>query len=83
LIWRAYVNKRGSLNVGRRVELSTGLLTTITSRINGGKAELSDFAPHEVEAKSDIAEISKAFGGVVLSKEEYKSSRKSLKGKKK
>lgn len=47
LVWAAYMDKRGTLNVGRHVESGAALIAAMLSRINGGKADVSDFTPHE------------------------------------
>ena len=46
LAWVAYRDKFGSLNTGRRIELSGAIVALQTNRMGGGKAELIDFMPH-------------------------------------
>lgn len=46
LAWVAYRDKFGSLNTGRRIELSGAIVALQTNRMGGGKAELTDFMPH-------------------------------------
>ncbi|WP_460150075.1 phage tail assembly protein T [Pseudomonas sp. S3_A03] len=46
LAWSAYRDKYGTLNVGRRMELSTAIIALQVNRGAGGKAELVDFMPH-------------------------------------
>lgn len=46
LAWSAYRDKYGTLNLGRRMELSTAIIALQVNRGNGGKAELVDFMPH-------------------------------------
>ena len=55
----AYLRLRGSLNLGRRIESSTALLTTTYLRSKGGTAEMSDFMPHE---RDDIATVEDVMG---------------------
>lgn len=46
LAWVAYRDKHGSLNLARRIELATALISLQVNRSGGGKAELYDFMPH-------------------------------------
>lgn len=46
LAWRAYIVKRGSLNVGLRIEGGIAILAAQINRALGGKASARDFAPH-------------------------------------
>lgn len=46
LAWVAYRDKHGTLDVGRRIELSTAIIALQVNRSAGGKAEISDFMPH-------------------------------------
>ena len=45
LQWVAYINKRGSLNVGRRLDRGFAMLTKYLLTVNGHKAEIEDFLP--------------------------------------
>lgn len=47
MIWQAYIQERGSLNLGRRIEVGTGITSFYTARAAGAKVKLSDFMPHE------------------------------------
>jgi len=51
LIWRSYIQRRGSLNVGRRVEQSLASLCLMFAQANFKQTDLSryDFMPHEDE----------------------------------
>jgi hypothetical protein len=61
--WFAYIRKRGSLNVGRRVESGFALLTTTYIKSKGGKADIYDFMPHEEEpVATDIRDLASIFG---------------------
>lgn len=46
LSWCAYVRKRGTLNLGMRVEAGFALLATMVNRATGGQAKMEDFMPH-------------------------------------
>jgi len=47
LQWFEYIRRRGSLNLGRRIECGFALLASMYNRAHGGKVEYHDFAPHE------------------------------------
>lgn len=47
--WQAYVERRGSLSIGRRVEASGALTTFMVNRMAGGKVKLDDLMPHEAK----------------------------------
>ncbi|VVO24023.1 hypothetical protein [Pseudomonas fluorescens] len=59
LAWVAYRDKFGSLNTGRRIELSGAIVALQTNRTGGGKAELTDFMPH---AERPAVELEQAMG---------------------
>lgn len=59
LSWFAFINKRGSLNDGMRLEGGFALIAMMISRAMGGKAEMADFMPH-VE-KDDPLSIDSVF----------------------
>lgn len=40
-----FIQRNGSVNLGRRMEQGFALVSMVTNRANGGKAELSDFLP--------------------------------------
>lgn len=54
LAWSAYRDKYGTLNVGRRMEVSTAIIALQVNRGNGGKAELTDFMPHAEQQAIDL-----------------------------
>ena len=62
LQWFAYLRKRGSIHIGRRIECGIGLLALQQNRQHGGKAELSDFTPHEDQPEASVDDILAAFG---------------------
>jgi len=45
----AYVEQKGSLNLGDKVERGFALLATILNNVNGGKATFDDFLPKRGE----------------------------------
>ena len=49
--WAAYRAKRGSFNIGRRVERGAALLAAlfVNSKTKHGDFDIYDFAPHEDE----------------------------------
>lgn len=57
LAWVAYRDKYGTLNLGRRMELSTAIIALQVNRGNGGNAELVDFMPN---AETQPLELEKA-----------------------
>ena len=59
LAWVAYRDKHGSLDIGRRIELSTALIAVQVNRSGGGKAELFDFMPHHVRPGADLEQAMK------------------------
>lgn len=62
--WAEYIRKRGSLNVGQRVEAAVAVLATQINRALGGKAEVIDFLPHWDQPEVDIEDLAKMFGAV-------------------
>lgn len=62
--WAEYIHKRGSLNVGQRVEAAIAVLATQINRALGGKAEVIDFLPHWDQPEVDIEDLAKMFGAV-------------------
>jgi hypothetical protein len=62
--WVEYMRKRGSLNVGQRVEAAIAVLSTQVNRALGGKAEFADFAPHWDQPEPKLEDIATIFGAV-------------------
>lgn len=58
MAWRAYIYKRGSLNIGLRVERGFALISTVVNRAAGGKAEMEDFMPHADKPKEEASLVS-------------------------
>lgn len=54
--WIKYRNKRGSLNVGMRVERGAALLSTLyaNSKSKHGGYKITDFMPHEEEPPIEL-----------------------------
>jgi hypothetical protein len=50
-----FIRRNGSLNIGHRLEQGFALVSMVTNRVNGGKAEISDFLPDR-SANDDSAE---------------------------
>lgn len=53
LSWKAYMRKRGSLNIGRRLESGFALLAMVVNRTGGGKAKMDSFMPYEHPPEQD------------------------------
>lgn len=64
LDWAAYIRKRGSLNIGRRIECSIALLAYQFNRVHGGKSQYSDYTPHEKESEDSLKDIMRLFKAV-------------------
>ena len=61
--WFRYLAKRGSLNLGRRIESAAALIVTTYLKSKGAKdVTMFDFMPHEEEPAAGIEDIVKAFG---------------------
>ena len=54
--WAKYRAKRGSLNVGLRVERGAALLATLEANSKGGNFTLSDFAPYHDQPELSLDE---------------------------
>ena len=65
--WFQYVEKRGSLNIGRRLEYGFALLLHVYLQSKGNKrTDIFDFMPHEsrpeTEVQLEIDDIVRLFG---------------------
>lgn len=49
--WCAFIRKRGTLNLGTRLELGVALLATVIKTSAGHRAKMSDFLPKREEDK--------------------------------
>lgn len=76
VLWNAYIQKRGSLHIGRRVEISGAIVASMLSRVHGGKSQFLDFAIHEREKEPQIGSFVRAFGALKMTREEIKANRK-------
>lgn len=58
--WARYRRKRGSLNVGMRVERGAGLLSALyaNSKSKNGGYKIHDFAPHEDQPVLTLDDLS-------------------------
>ena len=63
LAWSAYMQKRGSLNVGMRLEYGFALLAAMINNALGGKATLRDFMPHAEPQQGSIEDVMSLLAG--------------------
>jgi hypothetical protein len=63
LAWSAYMRKRGSLNVGMRLEHGFALLAAMINNALGGRAELRDFMPHAEPKQGTIEDVMTLLAG--------------------
>lgn len=69
--WIAFINRRGTLNLGMRVELLIAQLCMVTCQANGMKKKdgsqytLEDFVLHADKHEMTEDEITKALGGLM------------------
>ena len=65
LSWAQYIAKRGSLNIGKRIEQGIARLAVVMINTQGGKAEMIDFMPYadrpKVVDSGEPATIQQAF----------------------
>lgn len=57
LDWCSYIKKRGSLDVGSRIEWAGALIAMVVNNSNGGKAKMTDFMPHYEEPPASIESV--------------------------
>lgn len=55
LLWAQYISKRGSLNLGRRMDRGFAMLSKWLLTVNGHKATIDDFLPKSEHAKEEAA----------------------------
>lgn len=60
--WAAYMDKRGSLHVGMRLEYGFAMLARIVNNALGGHATMRDFMPHADQPDS-LADVMKILSG--------------------
>lgn len=66
--WASYMQRRGSLNLGLRIEAGFALVAVQINRALGGKAKLKDFMPHvgrDEEAEGSIQDVMSVLMGAV------------------
>jgi hypothetical protein len=76
VLWQSYIDKRGSLNTGRRVNISGAHIAAILSKANGGKLDFYDFAFFEREKESQKETAIKQFGAISVPREKLSEFRK-------
>lgn len=59
--WYAYIKKRGSLNLGSRIEHGFAMLAHVTNNSMGGKSKFEDFVPKREEEPEKTASIGEVF----------------------
>lgn len=59
LVWQAYMEKRGSLNLGMRLEGGFALLASMINRALGGHAKPDDYMPHYEAPEASIEDVMK------------------------
>lgn len=65
-VWQAYRAKYGPMNDVRRHDRPAALISSVLSRIHGGKATQTDFMPFGKEEKEpSVNDLLVAFGGGV------------------
>jgi hypothetical protein len=62
LAWSAYMERRGSLHVGMRLEWGFALIARTINHALGGHATMRDFMPH-AEQPSSLMEVMKILSG--------------------
>jgi hypothetical protein len=65
--WTEYRRKRGTFNLGRRIEVAAGLIAVTINRVHGGKAKLHHYTPHENDdeaTEGSINDVMKIFKAV-------------------
>lgn len=63
MMWSAYIRKRGTLNLGLRVENGFAIIATMLNRALGGKASMEDFMPHADKKQAELADVMKLVSG--------------------
>lgn len=63
MMWSDYIRKRGSLNLGLRVENGFAIIAAMMSRAMGGKGTVEDFMPHADKKAADLADVMKLVSG--------------------
>jgi hypothetical protein len=61
--WSAYMQKRGSLHVGMRLEWGFALIAATINNALGGHAVPLQFMPHADEADGSLGDVMKLLSG--------------------
>jgi hypothetical protein len=61
--WSAYMQRRGSLHVGLRLEAGFALIAATINNALGGHATAADFMPHRDAPEGTIADVMKTLSG--------------------
>jgi hypothetical protein len=61
--WQEYVSRRGSLNIGMRLEAGFALIAMVINRALGGHATLADFMPHYEQPEATIEDVMSMLAG--------------------
>ena len=59
LMWQEFLEKRGTVHIGMRLEACTALIATMMNRRWGGKATMETFMPHLEEKESSLEDVMK------------------------
>lgn len=57
LDWCEYIRRRGSLDVGSRLEWAAAMISMIVNNSNGGKAKMTDFMPHWEQPQAKVEDV--------------------------
>lgn len=63
LDWSEYLRKRGSLNVGLRLEAGFALIAATINNALGGHATPADYMPHFDQAEATLGDVMKTLSG--------------------
>ncbi len=61
--WAAYMQRRGSLHVGMRLEWGFALIAATINNALGGNATQQQFMPHADEAGGSLGDVMKLLSG--------------------
>lgn len=61
--WAEYLRRRGSSNIGMRLEAGFALIASALNNALGGTASQADFMPHFDQAPGTIDDVMKALSG--------------------
>ena len=75
MMWHKFREKRGTLHLGRRMEVSAAPISFFTAKAIGSNAKMEDFMPHEtaqVEAAQSDEQMLSFFKNLVESQQDGK-----------